>query len=586
MKTDNPEVPRAPGNQRRGLSGALGRLGVLPRLVLPVCLAGLAIVAVTLVTISHLRTRAVEQAGLATGRAAADQVVTLRNFYTMEVVSRATKAGMGVNFDFADKDNVLPLPATLVKALGKQMATEYPGSDLRLLSHYPFHSRPRAKLDEFERSALAALERDPATPVHRIEKLNGRLSARYAVADIMKTGCVACHNSHPLSPKHDWKVGDVRGMVEVIVPIDEMDAGISAGATTISYTAAGGFGLLAFVIWFVAGSLRRDLGGEPSYAAEIAAEVSGGNLTRQIVVSREDNASLLYAMKSMVERLSRLVGQVQKSGIQVGTSAAEITATSNDQRATTSEIAATTSEIGATAKEISATARELVKVMGDVSAVAGQSADLADSGQKGLSRMEDTMRRVMAAAVAFNAKLSKLNEKVGDINQVVTTITRVADQTNLLSLNAAIEAEKAGEYGRGFSVVANEIRRLADQTAVSTLDIEQIVKEIQLAVSAGVMGMDKFSEEVRQGMQDVQMVGEQLSKIIQQVQTLAPRFGAVNEGMQAQSIAAEQISQALSQLSEAASQTVESLRKSSQTIDQLNQVASDLHSGVSRFKLQ
>ena len=111
------------------------------------------------------------------------------------------------------------------------------------------------------------------------------------------------------------------------------------------------------------------------------------------------------------------------------------------------------------------------------------------------------MRQVMEAAGSINAKLAVLNEKAGNINQVVTTITKVADQTNLLSLNAAIEAEKAGEYGRGFAVVATEIRRLADQTAVATYDIEQMVKEIQSAVSAGVMGMDKFSEEVRRGMQ-------------------------------------------------------------------------------------
>ena len=133
------------------------------------------------------------------------------------------------------------------------------------------------------------------------------------------------------------------------------------------------------------------------------------------------------------------------------------------------------------------------------------------------------MRQVMDAAGSINAKLAVLNEKAGNINQVVTTITKVADQTNLLSLNAAIEAEKAGEYGRGFAVVATEIRRLADQTAVATYDIEQMVKEIQSAVSAGVMGMDKFSEEVRRGMQEVQQVGGQLSQIIQQVQALAPR---------------------------------------------------------------
>jgi methyl-accepting chemotaxis protein WspA len=224
--------------------------------------------------------------------------------------------------------------------------------------------------------------------------------------------------------------------------------------------------------------------------------------------------------------------------------------------------------------------------MNEVSSVTEQSAALAGSGQEGVTRMEETMRHVMEAAGSINAKLAILNEKASNINQVVITITKVADQTNLLSLNAAIEAEKAGEYGRGFAVVATEIRRLADQTAVATYDIEQTVKDIQSAVAAGVMGMDKFSEEVRRGMQEVQQVGEQLSQIIQQVQAVAPRVESVNEGMQAQAIGAEQITQALTQLTEAAQQTVESLSQSSQAIEELSHVASGLRISVSRFKLE
>jgi transposase/uncharacterized coiled-coil DUF342 family protein len=272
-------------------------------------------------------------------------------------------------------------------------------------------------------------------------------------------------------------------------------------------------------------------------------------------------------------------------GIQVNASVNEIAATAKEQQATASEIAATTTEIGATSKEITATSKELVRTMNEVSSVAEQSAILAGSGQVGLTHMEETMRHVIEAVGSINAKLAVLNEKAGNINQVVTTITRVADQTNLLSLNAAIEAEKAGEYGKGFAVVATEIRRLADQTAVATYDIEQTVKEIQSAVAAGVMGMDKFSEEVRRGMQEVQQVGEQLSQIIQQVQALAPRVESVNEGMRAQATGAEQITQALTQLTEASQQTVESLSQSSLATEALKLVSSALGSGVSRFKL-
>ena len=309
-----------------------------------------------------------------------------------------------------------------------------------------------------------------------------------------------------------------------------------------------------------------------------------GDFTER-VERRDEFKALGESFNRMADELAALFGRVQKSGNQVDASVTQIAATAKEQQATASEIAATTTQIGATSKEISATSRELVRTMSDVATVAEGTAALAGNGQAGLARMEDTMHQVVQAAGSINSKLAVLNEKAGNINQVVTTITKVADQTNLLSLNAAIEAEKAGEYGRGFAVVASEIRRLADQTAVATYDIEQMVKDIQSAVSAGVMGMDKFSEEVRRGMDDVHQVGTQLTQIIAQVQALVPRFEMANEGMQAQATGAEQITEALLQLTEAAQQTVESLRQSTMAIDELNHVSTTLRSSVSRVKL-
>ncbi|KUZ92150.1 chemotaxis protein [Burkholderia ubonensis] len=333
-------------------------------------------------------------------------------------------------------------------------------------------------------------------------------------------------------------------------------------------------------------ALYRAITGPMAHLVEVHDAMRTGNLTQRLDLRRQDEFGTLQdGFNRMSDELANLVAQAQQSSLQVTTSVAEIAATSKEQQATANETAATTTEIGATSREILATSRDLLHTMNEVSSVAEQSAALAGASQSGLAHMEEMMRSVMEAAGSVNAKLAILNEKAVNINQVVATITKVADQTNLLSLNAAIEAEKAGEYGRGFAVVATEIRRLADQTAVATDDIEQTVKEIQSAVSAGVMGMDRFSEEVRRGMRDIQQVGGQLSQIIHEVQTLAPRFQMVNEGMQTQANGAEQITQALSQLSEAAQQTAESLRQSSQAIDDLTLVANQLRTGVSRFKI-
>ncbi len=332
----------------------------------------------------------------------------------------------------------------------------------------------------------------------------------------------------------------------------------------------------------------RDMTMTMQHVVAVANQIAANDLAVQIApTTRKDEfGALVRAFSRMIANVSSLVGEVQASGLQVNTSVTGIAANAREQRATASEIATTTTEIGATSREISSTSKTLVSTMNDVALAAEESAVLAGHGQSGLARMEETMRRVTDAAASIRWKLAVLSDKAGNIRQFVTTISKVADQTNLLSFNAAIEAEKAGEYGRGFAVVATEIRRLADQTAVSAHDIEQIVKEIESAAAAGVMGMDKFSEEVRRGTEEVHQVGGQLSQVIQQVQALAPRVESVNDGVQAQASGAEQITQALTQLSEAAQQTVDSLRQSGQAIDELNRVAVGLRSGVSRFTLQ
>jgi methyl-accepting chemotaxis protein WspA len=383
----------------------------------------------------------------------------------------------------------------------------------------------------------------------------------------------------------------IRGVLQVIV--DDNDRAARASASDILRTVraaettvlSSAVGALLFALgcgYFLLQAINKPL----ARLVNAVTVMGSGDFSRRLAITRQDEfATLATGFNRMSDEIVNLVGQVQKSGIQVNTSVTQIAATSKEQQATAAEIAATTTEIGATSREIAATAKELVRTMGEVAKFADDSASLAASGQSGLTRMAETMRGVVSATGSISDKLAVLNEKAGNIGQVVTTITRVADQTNLLSLNAAIEAEKAGQYGRGFAVVATEIRRLADQTAVATSDIEQMVKDIQSAVSAGVMGMDRFSEEVRGGLEAVQQVGAQLSQIIQQVQALAPRCEAVNEGMQAQATGAEQITQALTQLSEAAQQTVESLRQSNQAIGELNQVTTGLRAGISRFKL-
>jgi methyl-accepting chemotaxis protein WspA len=199
--------------------------------------------------------------------------------------------------------------------------------------------------------------------------------------------------------------------------------------------------------------------------------------------------------------------------------------------------------------------------------------------------MQGAVKKLVEATGSVASKLGVIREKADGINLVVTTITKVADQTNLLSINAAIEAEKAGEYGRGFLVVAREIRRLADQTAVATLDIENMVRHMQDAVSAGVMQMDKFSEEVRSGGANIAEISTQVGQIIEEVHALSGNFQAVNAGVRNQSIGAAQINEAMTQMTSGTQQTRASLEEFNRATAHLRSAVESVNQEVAQFKV-
>jgi methyl-accepting chemotaxis protein WspA len=330
--------------------------------------------------------------------------------------------------------------------------------------------------------------------------------------------------------------------------------------------------------------LTTELRNKVDSLLNVVGKAAQGDLTGHVDVAGDDAIGRLgQGFATMLSNLRTLITRVQKAGIQVTTSTTEIAASAKQQEATGVEQAQTSVEVLSTTKEISANTAQLVKTMEEVTRVAEYTTATAGEAQNGLARMDGTMQHMVAATESINAKLAALSDKASNINAVLTTITKVADQTNILSLNAAIEAEKAGEAGRGFSVVATEIRRLADQTSIATWDIEQMLKEMQSAVSVSVMGMDKFSEEIRRSVGEVREVGAQLSNVIDQVQNLTPRFDLVLEGMQSQAVGAGQIAETMTQLNEATQQAVDALKSTSEAVQQLQYAAQDLQASVSSF---
>jgi len=318
-------------------------------------------------------------------------------------------------------------------------------------------------------------------------------------------------------------------------------------------------------------------------------KLAEGDFSVRVEVDDEASEEIKQVSNSfnrMAQTFDEIVRQLHRLGVNLTSSANEIAGASKKHEELIMEQGEATREISITASEISTTAKDFAITINDVSQVAEQSSNLASDGQDSLIAMEKIMRQMVSASTNISDKLAILNEKASNITKIITAITNVARQTNLLSLNAAIEAEKTGFFSRDFSVIAREIRRLADQTALATLDIENIVNEIMNAVSSCVTGVEDFTKQIQSGVDKVVLVGEQLGQIIVQVQALAYRFEAVNEGMQDQSQSAEKINEAMVQLSHSASKTTESIQYFSQTIEQLSTASQDLRQTIEDISVE
>jgi len=340
--------------------------------------------------------------------------------------------------------------------------------------------------------------------------------------------------------------------------------------------------IVTMVALFVARSISEPI----NHAVELARRVAAGDLsTTMQIETRGETALLIEALQTMTTDLRSLISGVQVATDAVAGTASTLQSTGERQEKVVTHLGQSTSQTVAAVEEISVTGKELAQTMNVVNEMAIQAGAKAVEGRDNLVNMDGTMRKLAESTASFGARLAIINERASTINLAVTTIAKVADQTNLLSINAAIEAEKAGEYGTGFLVIAREIRRLADQTAVASLEIEQVVKDMQLSVSSGVMEMDSFTKSVDSGVIEIGDISRQLAEIITSVKGISEKFQLVAEGTQSQSHGAEQIRDAMCLVADEASQSEQALDAFRNATTALDKAAEELKGEITRFTL-
>ncbi|MGI2323210.1 MULTISPECIES: methyl-accepting chemotaxis protein [unclassified Methylococcus] len=374
----------------------------------------------------------------------------------------------------------------------------------------------------------------------------------------------------------DWKLVLVASREEIL-------AGLSD-------TIKGAVGVSAFVLTSVLGLAflaLRTVSRRIEDAARVAARVAAGDLGSRLEVADSDEiGDLLRAMEAMRQALADLIGRVKRSSEQLVALGDEITTAARHDESLAHEFGALTQQVAASVREISTTGDEMVRNVADVAGATAETAEVASAGRACLAETETAMRRMSERMSSVVERFAAIGEQAKGINRIMNAMTDIAVQTNLLSLNASIEAEKAGKQGAGFAVVASEIRRLADQSAVAALDVEAMVRDMQRAVAGGIQVLESFQEDMSTaGLSNVRRLADHFTAVLERIEPLVPGFGQVYEGMRAQSEGARQINDAMVALKDEAQVAAASSKHLSSMVVKLHTAVQELQAEISKFRL-
>jgi methyl-accepting chemotaxis protein len=318
----------------------------------------------------------------------------------------------------------------------------------------------------------------------------------------------------------------------------------------------------------------------------VANLLSDGDLTIHIKSdSKDETGQLLAAMRNMVENLRGIVGKVADTSVQVASAANQLYSTSEQMATGAEEVAAQAGAVATAGEEMAATSTEIANNCGLAADEARKANDSALTGSTVVQETIQGMERIALRVKDSARTVESLGTRSDQIGEIIGTIEEIADQTNLLALNAAIEAARAGEQGRGFAVVADEVRALAERTTKATREIGEMIKTIQQETKEAVSVMEEGVKDVSHGTSEAAKSGLALREILDEINSVTMQVSQIATAAEQQTATTSEISCNIQQITSVIDGTVRGAQESANAANKLAGLAGELQNLVGHFRL-
>ena len=508
---------------------------------------------------------------------------TLRGYYAKNVISKIVKDGnLKPSFDHANNAKEVPLPASMIHDLSELLESK--GTTLKLYSPYPFPNRKNRQLDVFGNNAWNALSRDTSQPFVEVTEGSNPI-VRVGIADTMVAqSCVDCHNTRADTPKNDWKLGQLRGVLEIDIPLEPILAEGQTMSTEILLIISAITILAILLTNFLYNRLvgkritqaSKDINAFTSADVDLSLRLRDEGNDEISQICRSTN-QLLEKVQSTLRGIVRATDDLSQVSNALNDVRRSSDAASREQFNQLDQVVAAVTELSATSQQIAASTNDAANVAKDISTANTQSLDSVAQSINSAEELSDNLQTA-------TKNLEELANDSKNIGTVLDVIRGIAEQTNLLALNAAIEAARAGEQGRGFAVVADEVRSLASRTQESTEEIQSMIEQLQSNTQRAVDIIGKSDTTASASLEFAKEVGNQLQQTTDSLEKIEEFSNQIASAVKQHSDAVDEVNHNLHQINSATEASKESNQSLTSDINSISDLARKLAELPVRFK--